>query len=215
MKHSVSLFFGILFSALFYHSFSLAHTNPQESEGRALIERMQQGGLVIFMRHADTFGMPCDRLYRLGQREGQRNISEDGKAQSRQLGKAFAELSIPIQYPVLAGPVFRARDTAELAFGVDKVEITDSLLADDYADSRGVRWIITEHQRLFSEIPESGLNRILVGHRTPALMALEGKVRLADFPEGAAIIMQPTGDGLRVLGVISLIPQPNPGVSRC
>ncbi len=192
-----------------------AQLTPEEPEGQALIERMRQGGLVVFFRHADTAGMPCDSLYRIGQREGQRNISEDGRVQSRQIGEVLATLNIPIQHPVLAGPVFRARDTAEIAFGVERVEVTESLLADDYAGSRGVSWVITEHRRLFATPPEPGLNRILVGHRTPALMSVDGQVSRLGFPEGAAIVMRPVDGEAEVLGVISFVPPPNPGVDRC
>ena len=192
-----------------------AQVTPDEPEGQALIENLRQGGLVVFFRHADTTGMPCDSLYRIGQREGQRNISEDGRRQSRQIGEALAALNIPIQEPILAGPVFRARDTAEIAFGAQRVEITDSLLADDYAGSRGVSWIIAEHRRLFATPPSPGLNRILVGHRTPALMSVDGQVSRLELPEGAAIVMRPVDGRSEVLGVISFIPPPNPGVDRC
>lgn len=192
-----------------------AQLAPDDPEGAALIERLREGGLVVFFRHADTAGMACDRLYRIGQREGQRNISEDGREQSRQIGETVAALGIPIQEPILAGPVFRARDTAEIAFGVDRVEITESLLADDYAGSRGVRWVLQEHRRLFAEAPAPGLNRILVGHRTPALLSLDGQVRQSGFPEGAAIVMRPVDGRAEVIGVISFVPPPNPGVDRC
>jgi len=33
--------------------------------------------------------------------------------------------------------VYRARDTAELALGVKYIEITDSLIADDYSGGAG------------------------------------------------------------------------------
>jgi phosphohistidine phosphatase SixA len=194
---------------------ALAQTSPSEPEGEVLIERLRQGGLVIFFRHADTTGMSCDRLYRIGQRLGQRNISENGKIQSRQIGAALTELEIPIQYPVLAGPVFRARDTAELAFGERSVEVIDGLLADDYAGGHGVSWVIREHRRLFVIPPKPDMNRILVGHRTPAIIALSGQVNQSEFPEGAAIIMLPQDSAVEVLGVISFVPPPNSTVDRC
>ena len=192
-----------------------AQASLGESEGQALVEQLLEGGLVVFFRHADTAGSPCDSLYRIGQREGQRNLSVDGEQQSQQIGKTLLELNIPIQYPILAGPVFRARDTAELAFGVDRVEITESLLADDYAGSYGVSWIIREHQRLFATPPFPGLNRILVGHRTPALIALNGQVSRAEFSEGAAIILRPIDGRNDVLGVVSFVPSPSSGVDSC
>ena len=196
-------------------TFIQAQTSPSEPEGTELVQKMRQGGLVLFLRHADTTGMPCDRLYQIDQREGQRNISEDGKTQSAEIGQAIVDLDIPIQYSVLTGPVFRVRDTAEIAFGVENVEITDSLLADDYAGSLGVQWVLNEHRRLFSEKPDPGLNRILIGHRTPAIWSLDGQVVQSEFPEGAAIVIEPIDGEAYVHGIISFVSPPNTGVDRC
>ena len=91
-----------------------AQVTLDEPNGKALIGSLRNGGLVVFLRHADTAGMPCDSLYRIGQREGQRNLSQDGQEQARRIGQILAELNIPLQEPILTGPVFRARDTAEL-----------------------------------------------------------------------------------------------------
>lgn len=204
----------LLFAATLTN-FAFSQTSPSEPEGLALIERLQQGGLNLFLRHADTSGMACDSLYTIGQRVGQRNISEEGKVQAKEIWQALEAYEIPIQYPVLTSPVFRARDTAELAFGIDNVTVTDSLIADDYAGDYGVRWVISEHQKLFAEMPQRAMNRIMVGHRTPAIMALEGQVRQADYPEGALIVIDPSGRNVKVLGIISLVPPPNPVVSRC
>jgi hypothetical protein len=66
---------------------ALAQTSPSKPAGEALIERLRQGGLLGFIRHADTTGMACDILYIIGQREGQRNLSENGYVQSREIGQ--------------------------------------------------------------------------------------------------------------------------------
>ena len=113
---------------------SAATTN--DAQGKALAERLRSGGLILFFRHADTTGMPCDRSYRIGDRDGQRNLSPEGREQARRIGEALHAFGIPIEYPVRAGPVYRARDTAELAFRAERVEVTESLLADDYAGPR-------------------------------------------------------------------------------
>ena len=97
---------------------------PAEApEGLALVAALRAGGLVLFFRHADTRGEPCDSLYRIGQRDGQRNLAPEGRAQAVRIGARLVEFGIPVARPVLAGPVFRARDTAELAFGVARVEV--------------------------------------------------------------------------------------------
>src|SRR5690349_17884701 len=158
---------------------------PAEApEGQALVARLRAGGLVLFFRHADTRGEPCDRSFRIGDRAGQRNLAPEGRAQAVRLGARIAQLGIPVVTPVLAGPVFRARDTAELAFGTAQVAVTDSLLADDYAGAR-LDLVVAKHRRLLAAPVPPGGNRVLVGHRTPAIMVLGQAVAGRAFPEGA------------------------------
>jgi phosphohistidine phosphatase SixA len=185
-----------------------------DPRGAALVERLRKGGMVLFFRHADTRGMPCDRSFRVGDREGQRNISAAGRAQSQAIGQALRELGIPVALPVLAGPVFRARDTAELAFGAANVQVTDGLLADDYSGAR-LGWVLDEHRRLFSAPVAAGTNRVLVGHRTPAIMVLGETVGGRAFPEGAALVLEPGPSGARVLGILMLAPIAGGGFHGC
>lgn len=192
----------------------LVATRPEEPEGAALVARLRQGGLVLFFRHADTRGEPCDRSFRVGDRPGQRNISPDGIAQSRRIGQRLAEFGVPVAFPVLAGPVYRARDTAEHAFGAARVEVTDSLLADDFSGPR-LSWVLAEHRRLFSEPVPSGTNRVLVGHRTPAIMVAGEAVAGRAFPEGAALVIAPRGEGFELLGILELAPLPGGGFHGC
>lgn len=184
------------------------------TEAAELIAALRRGGLVLFFRHADTLGEPCDRIFDPARREGQRGISPRGRAQSREIGARLAALGIPIAWPALAGPVFRARDTAELAFGAERVEVTDSLLADDFAHER-LGWVLAEHRRLFSTPPPAGLNRVLVGHRTPAIMVAGRAVGGTAFPEGAALVLRPSGDGFAILGVVMFAPIPGAGFHAC
>lgn len=180
----------------------------------ALTARLRAGGLVLFFRHADTRGEPCDRSFRLGDRPGQRNLSPAGRAQAARLGTALAAAGIPVALPVLAGPVFRARDTAELAFGTEQVSVTDSLLADDYAGDR-LAWVLAEHRRLFVAPVPPGANRVLVGHRTPAILLLGDAVAGTAFPEGAALVLQPGAGDPVLLGILALAPLPGGGFHGC
>jgi phosphohistidine phosphatase SixA len=183
-------------------------------EGQALVARLRAGGLVLFFRHADTRGETCDRSYRIGDRAGQRNLAPEGRAQAVRLGARLAELGIPVAEPVLAGPVFRARDTAELAFGTARVAVTDSLLADDHAGSR-LDWVIAEHRRLLAAPVPQDANRVLVGHRTPAIRVLGDAVAGRAFPEGAALVIAPGGQGFALLGILLLAPLPEGGFHAC
>ncbi|MEI6162420.1 MAG: histidine phosphatase family protein [Roseococcus sp.] len=185
---------------------------PGDVGASPLLARLRAGGLVLFFRHADTQGEPCDRSFRVGDRAGQRNISPRGRAQSRRIAARMAELGIPVQFPVLAGPVYRARDTAEEAWGAARVEVTESLLADDFSGPR-LDWVLAEHRRLFSDPVSAGVNRVLVGHRTPAIMIFGDPVAGRAFPEGAALVIEP--GAMRRLGIVEFVPLPGGGSHGC
>lgn len=179
-----------------------------------LLARLRAGGLVLFFRHADTLGEPCDRSFRVGDRPGQRNISARGREQSARIGARLAALGIRVAHPVLAGPVYRARDTAEIAFGAGNVMVTDSLLADDVSGPR-LAWVLDEHRRLFAAPVPAGANRVLVGHRTPAIMVFGDPVAGRAFPEGAALVIEPGGAQARVLGIAEFAAFPGGGFHAC
>ena len=191
----------------------LAAIRPGTPEGDALVARLRQGGLVLFLRHADTRGEPCDRSFQVGDRAGQRNISPMGREQSAAIGRRIAELGIALESPVLAGPVYRARDTAEIAFGEARVRVTGDLLADDYAGGR-LAEVMAGHRRLLSAPVAAGVNRMLVGHRTPLIMIAGPAVGGRALPEGAFAVVEP-GGGFRVLGVLELAPLPGGGFHGC
>jgi phosphohistidine phosphatase SixA len=192
----------------------LVPVRDDSAEGARLVARLRAGGLVLFFRHADTIGENCDITFRIGDRAGQRNIAPRGREQSRRIGARLAELGIPLAFPVLAGPVYRARDTAEEAFGAARVEVTDSLLADDYSGAR-LPWVLAEHRRLFAVPPPAGRNRVLVGHRTPAIMVAGDVVGGRAFPEGAALVIEPQRSGFLVLGIVMFAEIPGAGFHAC
>jgi phosphohistidine phosphatase SixA len=191
----------------------LVAARPGTPERDALVARLRAGGLVLFMRHADTRGEACDRSFRVGDRAGQRNISALGREQAAAVGRRLAELGVRLEEPVLAGPVFRARDTAEIAFGAGRVRVTDELLADDYAGGR-LEEVMAGHRRLLSAPVAAGVNRMLVGHRTPLIMIAGAPVGGRALPEGSIAVLEPSGD-FRVLGILELAPLPGGGFHGC
>ncbi|MCH4811493.1 histidine phosphatase family protein [Vreelandella neptunia] len=213
-------FLPLLITALLCAQSAYAQSTVQtldieSEEGAALLGRLREGGLVMFIRHADTAGQQCDTYNYSAGRAGQRNISPTGREQAVQLGERIEELEIPIAEPILSGPVYRARDTAELAFGVDRVSVTDSLLADDYARGR-LDWVLSEHRRLFSEPVAKGENRVLVGHRTPAQMIFGSIVSGTGLPEAGVLVLEPrVSEDSKLLGVLEIVPAIDGGNPPC
>lgn len=83
----------------------------------ALWKLVQQGGQVLFIRHASTVpGVGDPPGFRIGDCSTQRNLSEDGRAEARGLGEALRERKVPIG-AVVSSPWCRCLETARLAFG--------------------------------------------------------------------------------------------------
>lgn len=175
------------------------HARAQTADAGALVAAMQRGGLVIFMRHAATVATQID-TGRLGDRAGQRNLSDQGRQQARDLGEAFRALRIPLD-EILASPVFRSRDTAELAFGADRIRVTAELVADDYTDNVGA--MVAATRRLLTTPPPTGRNRLLIGHRIPLQMVTNRSYSDAELPEGGMALFTPGGGQPRLLGTLS------------
>ncbi len=173
---------------------------PAAAEGHLDTDRalalLRAGGLNLYVRHAITDRAQVD-TGRRGDRAGQRNLDDRGRAQARALGEALRRLSVPIG-AVATSEVFRARDTAELAFG--RAEIVDVLIADDYtprealADAAAVR-------ALLGRPPASG-NAVFVGHIVPFGMIVGRGFSQAAFPEGSIGITRPEAGRMVFVGVV-------------
>jgi len=161
---------------------------------------LRGGGLNLYMRHAITDRSQID-TGRRGDRAGQRNLSAAGQAQARALGEAFRRHALPVA-EVLTSEVFRALDTARLAFG-DGVAIHPSLIADDYtsgdagADARAVAALLGR------PVAGGGGNRVLVGHIVPMGMILGRGLAQAEFPEGCLALFRPQAGARAFLGFVA------------
>jgi len=173
----------------------------QGAEAALVIAALRAGGVVAVMRHGITDRSQVDTGDLLN-RAGQRNLNEAGRAQSERVGRAFAALGIPLGV-VLSSPVFRARDTAALAFGPRAV-VEPLLTADDYTPdatqlARQIGWLRTRTGRPSSDRTTD----MLVGHIVPLGMALGRGLGQAEFPEGSFAVFAPGALAGRLIGIIS------------
>ena len=82
----------------------------------AMWAQLRTGGLVVFIRHADTDpGVGDPPGFRLDDCKTQRNLSAAGRDQARRLGEVLRRERVPVEQ-VLSSEWCRCRDTATLAF---------------------------------------------------------------------------------------------------
>jgi phosphohistidine phosphatase SixA len=157
-------------------------------EGSELLQSLRSGGFVIYFRHAATVPGGDADLQNLANCSAQRNLSDQGREQSREIGNAFRELAIPVG-TVLSSALCRTLDTANLAFGRAEQSVDLTSLPQAGSEAEEERRVMALRGLLKTE-PPSGLNTVLVGH-------LFNIQRAADISiaEGEAAVFDPRGEG--------------------
>jgi phosphohistidine phosphatase SixA len=152
----------------------------------SLVEKLRQGGYVLYMRHASTDFSQNDANSRSFEDcENQRNLTDKGRADARAVGEHIKRLGVPIG-AVLASPFCRTMETARLAFGkaTPMHEVRGGPLAsDDPKRYEGLRKILS------SPVPK-GQNLVVSSHGNP-FRAVAGPPYLA---EGEIAVVQPQGN---------------------
>jgi len=149
----------------------------------SLMVELKKGGYVVLLRHARTDYSTMDNPKAAPtDRTAQRNLSDDGIADAKMIGNVFKKFGISFA-EVVSSPLFRTRETAELAVGH-----TDTTMA-----LRSVA-VTPEQLRVVTTPPAPGTNRLLVTHH----FVIEQNV--TRFPPGMvneseAVVIRPTGNG--------------------
>lgn len=173
-------------------------TQAQDMSTEDLVAAMQEGGHVIFIRHATTEIDYADQVdAEMGDCSTQRTLSEDGWDEAKNIGAAFELYDIPVG-DVISSQYCRAWQTADLAFGrYDKTSDLNFEPAEDYTEEQmaTMRENVTPH---LSAVPSKG-NTVLVGHDDP----FEAATGIYPEPMGVIFVIRPGGDGdFEVLGHI-------------
>lgn len=149
-----------------------------------LVEMLRQGGYVIYFRHAATDRGGVDSIDLPPER--QRNLSEQGIADSKAIGEAFRALDIPVG-EVLASPFERCKDTVRLAFGrVQARRELLGLLSDDAGTEERAAYL----RRQLRTPPAAGKNRIISAHYSNIQ-----RVAGVTLAEGEAAVFRPVDAG--------------------
>jgi broad specificity phosphatase PhoE len=169
----------------------------QAPDTRAVASALKEGGYVIVFRHgatnrdmADTDPLNLDNVAK------QRQLSERGRQQARDLGAAFKTLQIPLG-EVTTSRFYRAVETGRLVSGKDVVASADvseggQVVTPIENDRRAAAF-----RKLAAIPPARGTNTLIVSHK-PNIIDAFGKDWF-DVREGEASIFKPDGAGKYVL----------------
>lgn len=156
---------------------------------------LRNGGQVVLINHAHAPGSGDPANFDLEDCTTQRNLSDRGRQQARRMGALFFARAAPIAQ-VLTSRYCRARDTADLAFGEDVVEIFEAL---DYFEPGSKAEKIQTEAVLERIRGYSGAGNLLMVTHQPNIQALAGVAAR----EGEAIILSRSSDGIGVAARIT------------
>ena len=182
---------GALVSAL---AVSLV-TGASAAPGPDLTRNLRAGGLVVVLRHAATdFSKPDQNPVVVADCATQRNLSAQGRADARTVGRGVRRLGLPVGQ-VFSSVYCRTLETARLAFG--RATVHPALL-NTIAAEHDTAWRtqIRNARRLLGTKPAPGKLTVLVTHNI-VVQETTGQT----LEEGEAIVFQPLGSSrFRVVG---------------
>ena len=161
--------------------------------GADLLSALQEGGHVIYFRHAQTekdYADQADPNMSLTDCETQRKLNDVGESQSEVIGTAFEEKMIPVE-EVITSEYCRAWKTADIAFGIhEKNARLNFLPFEEYTDAQ-VEEMRENVMPLLTKVPADGQNRVIVGHDD----IFEAATGIYPAPQGIAYVLTPDGSG--------------------
>ena len=159
--------------------------------GKQLLDALKNGGYVIYIRHATTEKDYADQVSAvMGNCSTQRTLSEYGWKQSKMIGKAFKDYSIPVGN-VISSQYCRAWQTADLAFGrYVKNGDLNFPKAEDYTEEQ-ITDMKARLNPMLTAMPAQGMNTVIVGHDD----LFEAATGIYPAPQGLAYVVKPDGNG--------------------
>ena len=169
---------------------------PNPTNEEALWNDLRKGGYVLLIRHADAPGTFDPPGFQLGVCSTQRNLSEEGRAQSRRLGELIRSKNVPINQ-VFSSEWCRCIDTATLAFGAATVKTWSAISSPRGGDEEQAR---SNVEAVRQRIAQASLktNMVLVTH-----MFNIQDITGGGAAQGEIVVLRAQDKQLRVVGRIA------------
>ena len=124
-------FFLIIFISLI--------TTVKADLNKKLINQLEEGGKLIFIRHAYAPGSGDPDNFNLNDCSTQRNLSKEGKKQAKYIGEFFKNKKIKVD-KVLSSEWCRCKETAVIAFSDYKTEsFLNSFFSDKFRKNKDLQ----------------------------------------------------------------------------
>jgi hypothetical protein len=163
-------------------------------EGAALVRELRSGGYTLYFRHTATdFSQGDGAMTAYDACATQRNLSEAGRAQAREIGEAIRALALPVG-DVVASPFCRTLETGRLMFG----RAEPSTVVRGFEGTNRANADYGPLRALLASPPKAGTLRVITSHGNP-FRAIAGPPHL---DEGEAAVLKPAGGGFVVVARI-------------
>lgn len=185
------------FGILALSSVQLLHAQAaNQLEEQALWQELRKGGYVLLIRHADAPGTFDPPGFQLGVCSTQRNLSEEGRTQSKRLGELIRAQNVAIAQ-VFSSEWCRCIDTATLAFGAANVKTWSAISSPRGGDEKQARSNI---EAIRQRIAQASLktNMALVTH-----MFNIQDITGGGAAQGEIVVLRAQDKQLRVVGRIA------------
>ena len=128
---------------------------------KKLLNQLEDGGKLIFIRHAYAPGNGDPNNFNLNDCSTQRNLNKEGREQAQQIGKFFKKNNIEIE-KVLSSEWCRCKETAKIAFkNFSTNNFLNSFYSSKYAKNKDKQIkALNDYIRNF----QSDKNLILITH---------------------------------------------------
>ncbi|QKS59935.1 histidine phosphatase family protein [Paenibacillus barcinonensis] len=194
----------MLFISLFLLVGASHHVEASDISEAPLINDLQKGGYVLYVRHGDATAGEDQQNFSLSDCSTQRNLSALGREQADKYGNAIRKLNIPVLFPVEASPLCRTMQTAQIAFGTQNAKVNAFWLNIYKLSLMPNTQIVDSTLQAFTDEVEqsvpTGSNRLIVAHSFPP------GVGLGELASMETVIIKPLGvhKGYQVVGTLKL-----------
>ena len=150
---------------------------------KKLINQLEKGGKLIFIRHAYAPGSGDPDNFNLNDCSTQRNLSKEGKKQAKYIGEFFKNKKIKVD-KVLSSEWCRCKETAVIAFSDYKTEsFLNSFFSDKFRKNKDLQ---IKNLKSYIDKWDKKKNLILITHYVVILEILDyapssGEIVISDM----------------------------------